>query len=270
MPRLNLKDIEERIKPLAGRDEYDREIIFELLLAYGRSKGNVTRLRNGSLNVAADPEREVAQKNVVYFCETGGDLLAELEELRVAPAVVKYSPRFVIVTDDVDVIALDTKTGENRTFPLRQIDEHFTFFLPWAGMEKAQYTAESHADVKAAEKMGKLFDELASANPGLLEDAHWGYPLFVDTELAGPPCPAEGCSHGTTTPIYRGVPPRRREPGPRYRTNDPGGRPATRSRRTTARQLGQKRTPPAHIHRRRSAVTGGDSRGNRPAAQGSR
>lgn len=170
MARLNLKAIEERIKPLAGREHYDREIIFDLLLAYGRSKGNVTRLRNGSLNVADDPQREVAQKNVVYFREAEGDLLHELEQLRVSPTVVKFSPRFVIVTDYENVIAYDSKTAENRTFALREIDQHFTFFLPWAGMEKAQYTAESHADVKAAEKMGKLFDELASANPGLLDD----------------------------------------------------------------------------------------------------
>lgn len=170
MARLNLKAIEERIKPLAGREHYDREIIFDLLLAYGRSKGNVTRLRNGSLNVADDPQREVAQKNVVYFREAEGDLLHELEQLRVSPTVVKFSPRFVIVTDYEDAIAYDSKTAENRTFVLREIDQHFTFFLPWAGMEKAQYTAESHADVRAAEKMGKLFDELASANPGLLDD----------------------------------------------------------------------------------------------------
>ena len=170
MARLNLKAIEERIKPLAGREQYDREIIFELMLAYGRSKGNITRLRNGSLNVAADPEKEVAQKGVVYFREADGDLLQELEELRVSPTVVKFSPRFIIVTDYTDAIALDTKTAENRAFALRDIDQCFTFFLPWAGMEKAQYTAESHADVRAAEKMGTLFDELASANPGLLDD----------------------------------------------------------------------------------------------------
>src|SRR5699024_10937799 len=78
-------------------------------------------------------------------------------------------------------------------------------------------------------------------------------------KLARPPCPAEGCPHGTTTPMYRGVPPRRREPGPRYWTNDPGCRQAARPRRTTARQLGQKRTPPAHLHRQRPTVTGGDS-----------
>lgn len=78
MARLNLKAIEERIKPLAGQDDYDREFIFALLLAYGRSKGNITRLRNGSLNIAKDPEHEVAQKNIIYFRETTGDLLENL------------------------------------------------------------------------------------------------------------------------------------------------------------------------------------------------
>lgn len=168
MARLGLKAIEERVAPLAGKVDYDRGFLFDLLLAFGRSKGNITRLRNGSLNIADDPEREVGQKNVVYLRETDNDLLQELEELRTSPTVVKYSPRFVIVTDYVDMLAYDTKTTENRKFPLREIDQHFTFFLPWAGMEKTQYTSESHADVKAAERMGKLFDELASANPEMM------------------------------------------------------------------------------------------------------
>ncbi|MDK4330805.1 N-6 DNA methylase [Corynebacterium accolens] len=179
MARLNLKAIEERIKPLAGQDDYDREFIFDLMLAYGRSKGNITRLRNGSLNIAEDPEHEVAQKNIVYFRETTGDLLEELERLRVSPTVVKFATRFVIVTDYTEMIAYDLKTRENRTFPLREIDQHFTFFLPWAGMEKAQYTAESHADVKAAEKMGTLFDELASANPSIMKDPEQRHGLNV-------------------------------------------------------------------------------------------
>lgn len=168
MARLGLKAIEERIAPLAGKVDYDREFLFDLLMAFGRSKGNITRLRNGSLNIADDPECEVGQKNVVYLRETNGDLLKELEDLRTSPTVVKYSPRFVLVTDYVDLLAYDTKTTENRKFPLREIDQHFTFFLPWAGMEKTQYTSESHADVKAAERMGKLFDELASANPEMM------------------------------------------------------------------------------------------------------
>jgi hypothetical protein len=177
--KLNLKAVEERVAPLGGRGSYDREFIFELLLAYGRSQGNVTRLRNGSLNIADDPATEVAQKNVVYFKETTGDPLAVIDELRTAPAVVRYRPRFVIVTDYAELLAVDTKTGENLMVPIADVDQHFTFFLPWAGMEKAQYVAEAHADVKAAERMGKLFDELLAANPEILGDSFGRHSLNV-------------------------------------------------------------------------------------------
>lgn len=177
MARLNLKAVEERVAPLAGRESYDRDFVFELLLAYGKPQSSVTRLRNGDLNVAADPTMEVAQKKVVYFKETTRDPLAVLEELKTSPDVVRYSTRFVIVTDFVELVAHDTQTGETIGFPIREIDQHFAFFLPWAGMEKAQYVAEAHADVKAAERMGKLFDELLHANPGQLEQPHGRHAL---------------------------------------------------------------------------------------------
>ena len=170
MARLNLKAVEERVAQLGDRASYDREFIFDLLLAYGKPKANVTRLRNGSRNVAQDPDREVAQKNVVYFREAEGEPLAEVERLRTSAHVLRYNPRFIIVVDSqyTELLAVDTKTQDNLTTPLRDLHQHFTFFLPWAGMEKAQYVAEAHADVKAAERMGRLFDELMKANPDLL------------------------------------------------------------------------------------------------------
>lgn len=177
--KLNLKAVEERVAPLGGRDHYDRQFIFDLLLAYGKPQANVTRLRNGSLSVARDKTTEVAQKNVVYFKETTGDPLAVVDEFKASPAVVRYRTRFVIVTDYTELTAVDTKTGENLVIPIRDIDKHFTFFLPWAGMEKAQYVTEAHADVKAAERMGKLFDELLAANPGLIERLNGRHTLNV-------------------------------------------------------------------------------------------
>ncbi|MDJ0323146.1 N-6 DNA methylase [Cryobacterium sp. PH31-AA6] len=177
--KLNLKAVEERVAPMGGRESYDREFIFELLLAYGRSQSNVTRLRNGSLNVAEDKTQDVAQKNVVYFRETTGDPLTVIDSLRTSPTVVRHNTRFVIVTDYTELLAVDTKTGENLMIPIRDIGKHFTFFLPWAGMEKAQYVAEAHADVKAAERMGRLFDELLLVNPELLDLPHGRHALNV-------------------------------------------------------------------------------------------
>lgn len=164
--RITLKDVEEKVKPLGSKLIYDREFIFDLLSSYGRAPGNITRLRNGQLNVADSPDTEVAQKNIVYFKATNdsNNLYVIIDDLKSSPTVVRYSTRFVIVTDYQHLLAIDTKTGETLDIDIRVIDRHYTFFLPWAGMEKAQFIAENHADVKAAEKMAKLFDVLIAHN----------------------------------------------------------------------------------------------------------
>lgn len=179
MARLNLKAVEERVRPLAGRQSYDRGFVFELLAAYGRSQGNITRLKNGSLNVSEHPETEVVQKGVVYFAATADEPLVIADTLRTSPAVVRYGTRFVIATDFTTLVAVDTKTAETLVAPIAEIDQHFTFFLPWAGMEKAQYVAEAHADVKAAERMARLFDELVARNPQLLDSTSGRHGLNV-------------------------------------------------------------------------------------------
>ena len=169
---LSYKEVEARVSALANRSSYDREFIFDLLLAYGRSPSNVSRLRPGaasSLNAASDPATEVAQKNVLYLKEvprgSEDELIAAIEKFSVDPVVVRLSARFVIVTDYRLMLAKDTKTGETLIAEIGKIPDHFIFFLPWAGMEKTQYAAESHADVRAAERMAKLFDELVKQNP---------------------------------------------------------------------------------------------------------
>lgn len=164
--RIGLKEIEEKIQPIGNRMSYDKEFIFDLLAVYGRSPANITRLRNGQLNVADDKTTEVAQKNVVYFkpVEDGRALYLVVDDLKSSPTVVRYSTRFVIVTDYAHLLAVDTKTNETLDIALRDIPKHYAFFLPWAGMEKAQFFAENHADVKAAEKMAKLFDILIAHN----------------------------------------------------------------------------------------------------------
>lgn len=161
---ITLKNIEKNTKPLGNKLVYDKNFIFELLTAYGRSQSNIIRLQNGQLNVAEDPANEVAQKGVVYFKPTLENLYAIIDDLKSSPLVIRYNTRFVIVTNYLDLLAIDTKTNETLDIKIRDIDKHYTFFLPWAGMEKAQFISENHADVKAAEKMAKLFDSLITYN----------------------------------------------------------------------------------------------------------
>lgn len=131
------------------------------------------------MNVAADPTDEVAHKGVVYFKHTNEDLYGVIDDLKRSPHVIRYSTRFVIVTDFEELLAVDTKTGETLATPIAEIDKHFAFFLPWAGMEKAQYVGEKHADVKAAEKMAKLFDEIVAFNQDSHPDRDYWHGLNV-------------------------------------------------------------------------------------------
>lgn len=175
--RLSVRELEERVAALAGRNYFSQELLYDLLAAYGRSAGSITRLRKGDLNVARHPEKgEVAQKNVVYFRpvprESSTDELLELMgELTDAEHVTRYSPRFVLVTDYHRLLAYDTRTRETLSTPLGEIGQHVAFFLPWAGMEKTTYISEHHADRKAADKMAVLFDELLKVTPSLKETA---------------------------------------------------------------------------------------------------
>lgn len=165
--RITLKDIENNVRPLGNKLIYNKEFIFDLLAAYGRAPANITRLRNGQLNVADDRVNEIAQKGVVYFKPvdvSDNELYAVVDDLKTNPTIVRYSIRFVIVTNYKKLLAIDTKTSEPLDIELQKIDKHYTYFLPWAGMEKTQFIAENHADVRAAEKMAKLFDILVAHN----------------------------------------------------------------------------------------------------------
>lgn len=173
--RLSVRELEERVGALAGRNYFSQELLYDLLAAYGRSASSITRLRKGDLNVARDPhEGEVAQKNVVYFRPvphqaSTDQLLGLMGELTDAEYVTRYSPRFVLVTDYHRLLAYDTRTRETLSTPLAEIGQHVAFFLPWAGMEKTTYISEHHADRKAADKMAVLFDELLKVTPSLKE-----------------------------------------------------------------------------------------------------
>jgi len=173
--RLSLSDIEERVSGLGNRNAYDRQFLFDLLLAYGKPKGNVTRLKSttgSTLNVAPDPSTEVAQKNVVYLKEfppsSEEELLAAITDLEASPTAERFTPRFLIVADYGQLVAKDTLVGDTLAINIADIGDYATFFLPWAGMKKAQYAAEAHADVKAVERMAKLFDELVKENPDIM------------------------------------------------------------------------------------------------------
>lgn len=176
---MNIAQIEENLQTLIK--SFTKEtFIFDLLLAYGSPKASISRLQNGNLNLSKI-EGEISWKKKVFFKPVdNADLHNEVTELA---KQLKHEQRFAIVTDYKTLLAIDTKTQDKLDIELNELPKHFDFFLPWAGMEKAQHANENPADVKAAEKMVKLFDEIKKDNPDNSPEFIHGMNVFLSRLL---------------------------------------------------------------------------------------
>lgn len=161
---MNIAQIENNLQELLK--SFDRDtFIYDLISAYGLPKSTITRLQRGGLNLSKLPD-EVAWKKKLFFKSAVNEDIHELfSNIKVNARVNKHDPRFIIVTDFDTLLAFDSKTTDTLDIPILELAKHFDFFLPWAGMEKAQHHLENPADVKAAEKMAKLYDEIRKDNP---------------------------------------------------------------------------------------------------------
>lgn len=163
---MNITQIEINIKNLL--ENYNQEsFIYDLLLAYGLPKASITRLQKGNLNLSKNADEILWKKKLFFKVVASSDLYSATETYKSQPDLIKHDPRFIIITDYEQLLAIDSKTYETLDIKLAELDKSFDFFLPWAGMEKATYQGENPADVKAAEKMAKLFDEIRKDNPEL-------------------------------------------------------------------------------------------------------
>jgi hypothetical protein len=158
---MNLTQIESNLKILV--QSFDKEtFIYRLLESYFLPKASISRLQKGTLNLSKAPG-EVSWKKKVFFKEVLNDDLHLT--ISVLKGEIQHSQRFLIVTDYATLLAIDTLTKDQLDIPLADLPKYYDFFLPWAGMEKAKHASENPADVKAAEKMAKLFDEIKKDNP---------------------------------------------------------------------------------------------------------
>ena len=176
---MNIAQIESNLQNLILN--YTNEtFIYEFLLAYGLPKASITRLQKGNLNLSK-VEGEISWKKKLFFKPVfNQDLHLAISEIK---NTLKQEQRFVIVTDFKILLAIDTKTADSLDIDFTALPKHFDFFLPWAGMEKASHKKETEADVKAAEKMAKLFDEIKKDNPDNTPEFIHGLNVFLSRLL---------------------------------------------------------------------------------------
>jgi hypothetical protein len=170
---MSISQIEESVKKLVqnikNNTSQQDSFVYDLLLAYEHRKQSVSRLRTGERNLATKNTQArhdiVIWKRHVYFKHIQEENLhSVIDMMRKENLVSNNRIRFIIVTNFDQLLAVDTKTQDSLDISLSELPAKFDFFLPWAGMEKAVYQGENPADVKAAEKMAKLFDLIKGDN----------------------------------------------------------------------------------------------------------
>ncbi len=163
---MDLGQIEENVEALDTAKGFG--FVYDLLAAYGFPKATIARLKKGTESVAPS-ETERVLRNKLYYryleeWETGEDLHAVIDTAASDDKIAKSKPRFLIVRDQENLVAIDQLTKETLDTPLERLHLHASFFLPWAGIEKTQLEAVHFADIKAAEKMARLYDEIRKVN----------------------------------------------------------------------------------------------------------
>ena len=161
---MNLAQIETNLQALV--DSFNKQtFIYDLLAAYDFPKATINRLKMGGLNLSKIDDEIVWKKKMFFKVDESNDLHQLIDNLKTDERVLKHSPRFLIVTNFETLLAIDLKTADSLDTPINEIHKNAHFFLPWTGQEKYKQPTENLADVKAAERMAKLYDEIKKDNP---------------------------------------------------------------------------------------------------------
>lgn len=170
--RLSFADAQRNVAEIANRESYEKDFLYELLAAYGRSRSAITKLREGTLNLAEDKTNDALQRGVVYFkyISDQNKLHSTAEDLAIDPLTIRYNPRYIIVTDYTKLVAVDTKKNTRLDINIRDIDRDVDFFYGWTGDEITDEKTEAIADRRAADKMKDLYAEIEKINLEKLAD----------------------------------------------------------------------------------------------------
>lgn len=160
----------DALEQLGQRGTSAEEFIYELLRIFaGYGDGQIRRTKEGPGNAAKDGET-ILVKNLVAYRQTdmNDDDISKMYDvvnsMREDAKIIKHSPRLFITSDGVHVVAYDPKENDWYENQIDLLWKDFEFFIPLAGIEKIQYTQEAEADVKSAELMAKLFDDIRRYN----------------------------------------------------------------------------------------------------------
>ncbi|HRO33051.1 MAG TPA: N-6 DNA methylase [Brevundimonas sp.] len=166
---MNAVEIAEAVSELARQPFDADEFPYALLRAFGRKDVELKRLRK---NNTSDVAGGVLRRDSIHMAVTApGEAGAALQALRGSPKSAANRVKFLLATDGEEVQAEEAATGDYRSFPLAELDRHFGFFLPLAGISAVRQIKDNPIDVRAVGRLNKLYLELLRENPEWEEEA---------------------------------------------------------------------------------------------------
>ncbi len=161
--QLGYKEIEDRLQTLKNHSISNDDIGYQLLYAFGKSERDIERFKEGK-GVLKTFDGLLIKGLFCYKATTTTRLAAELELLKNDIQVLKAAPKIVAVSDGQTMLAYDLREKDTYENKIERLYCDFAFFYPLMDVERVHYVEESPADIKAAEKLAKLHDELRSYN----------------------------------------------------------------------------------------------------------
>lgn len=159
----------DALERLGQRGTSAQEFVYDLLRIFAHwGDGQVRRAKEGPGNAAKDGRTLVVKDLIAYRpMDADSDIPAfydEIKAMRDDPKIAKHLPRLYVVSDGKRVVAVDPKINDEYNNTVDALWRDFEFLTPLAGIEKVQHVAEAEADVKSAELMAKLFDDIRRYN----------------------------------------------------------------------------------------------------------
>lgn len=161
---LTYQQTEEKLKRFQTDIYSADDVPYMILEAFGKHEAEVRRYRAGK-GVVASFRGGLLIKNLLAFQSCDEWLLdTTLDAMKHNDMVRKAAPKILMVSDGERILAYDMREHETYDQPLKKLYINFQFFYPLVGVERVRAVEENPADVKAAEKMAKLHDEIRAFN----------------------------------------------------------------------------------------------------------
>ena len=161
--QLSYKEIEDRLSSLKHESVSAEEIGYRILSAFGKGDSEIRRYKEGK-GIISTFKGLLIKGLLCYRGTTTLRLASELEEMKQDARVLKAAPKIIAVSDGKTIRAFDLRLQETFEQQVSRLYCDFEFFYPLAGVERIEYVHESPADIKAAEKLAKLHDEIRAYN----------------------------------------------------------------------------------------------------------